>query len=114
MLRERGYDVLAPNDRETKEDVLYQSQRETWYNEYGEKRCMVCGDYKDISLFSTKKGTWDGLQYTCKGCATIAATEHRMKKYDDFSLANAYFNASRARKAVVAEMIRRSDSGWYI
>lgn len=47
------------------------------------KECTRCKELKDISLFSKKKNTKDGLQHVCKVCHTFYLKEHYKdnKKY---------------------------------
>jgi hypothetical protein len=34
----------------------------------GKKRCMHCGEIKDLSAFGNMKSSWDGLMRECRKC----------------------------------------------
>lgn len=51
------------------------------------KKCKICGERKDISLFKTNKKTKDGVISICKECSNLKRNENKDNiKHDNFYL----------------------------
>lgn len=42
----------------------------------GFKKCTICKQYKELSLFCKNRSKWDGLQAYCKDCAARRANHY--------------------------------------
>lgn len=60
--------------------VLAGIRRRTPYNEYGQKRCSSCGEWKLPSEFEKKQCRWDGRTGVCKECLNARRRARYVKR----------------------------------
>lgn len=52
-----------------------------WFNQYGDKRCCTCKEYRDPALFHSDKSGHGGLAFSCKTCANDRSNKRHRNLY---------------------------------
>ena len=74
------------------------------------KRCSMCGEIKDVGLFSRDKAKMDGLKCNCKDCQKQTNIEWRLKNIDERREREKEASAEYKKNNILK--VRRNQERW--